>query len=107
MEKKGFNMSGFFGKVKDGVVKGANAVADGSEKLMEKGKTKVSILKLQDERRDKIVEIGKLYYETYLTNDKNMGRLYDLCEEVTKIDQEIEKLKQDDPEEGQPEAAEE
>ena len=96
MEKKSFNMNEFFGKVKDGVVKGANVVADGSEKLVEKGMTKVSILKLQDAKRDKIMELGKIFYEMYQAKDPNMGKLYDICNEINELEKEIEKKKEEE-----------
>ena len=52
----------FFSKMKDTIVKGANTVAGESGKLVERGKIKASVMKLEDQKKSLLMELGNKYY---------------------------------------------
>ena len=61
----------FFSKMKDTIVKGANTVAGESGKLVERGKIKASVMKLEDQKKSLLMELGnKSVSYTHLWKDK-------------------------------------
>lgn len=79
----------FFEKVKDAVVKGATTVADKSEQIVELGKHKVAVLRLESQRGDQLKELGLLFYEMFTANTLQIEALRAKCDSVAEIDKQI------------------
>lgn len=82
-------MAGFFDKFKDGVVKGATAAADKGSQLVELGKIKAAILKLDTQKADIIKDLGGMFYEMIKKEDLHVEALRAKCDEITEIDRQI------------------
>lgn len=79
----------FFEKVKDAVVKGATTVADKSEQIVEIGKHKVAVLKLESQKGDLIKELGIMFYEMCTKNELQIEALRAKCDSISEIDRQI------------------
>lgn len=88
-------MADFFEKMKSTLVKGANSVADESSKLVERGKLKASILKLEDQKKDLLMELGQKYYALSKQDDANTDELSALCGQIDALQTEIDVKKQE------------
>lgn len=88
-------MADFFEKMKSTIVKGANSVADESGKLVERGKLKASILKLEDQKKDLLMELGQKYYALSKQDDASTGALSALCGQIDGLQTEIDVKKQE------------
>ena len=75
----------FFSKMKDTIVKGANTVAGESGKLVERGKIKASVMKLEDQKKSLLMELGNKYYE----------EVRQICEQLDALHAEIEIKKEE------------
>lgn len=96
-------MADFFEKMKSTIVKSANSVADESGKLVERGKIKNAIRKLEDQKKELIVTLGEKYYALSKQEDACEDELRALCTQIdalqTEIDvktEESERLKSED-----------
>lgn len=83
-------MSDFFDKLKSCVVEGVTTVAEESGKLVERGKLKASILKLAEQRKDRISELGCAFYEMYKVDCIQPDRLRRVCLEIDELETLIE-----------------
>ena len=72
-------MADFFDKVKSGVLRGANAVADKSEQLVEITKLKAARVKLEGEVEQDYCDLGKAFYEMMENDDLNVDALRSRC----------------------------
>nr|WP_122013361.1 hypothetical protein [Maliibacterium massiliense] len=91
-------MADFFEKMKSTLVRGANTVAEESSRLVERGKIKANILKLEEERKDKIMALGQTCYHMYKNEQEEMDSLRKLCEEIEALDAAIAKRRSEDEE---------
>ena len=85
----------FFSKMKDTIVKGANTVAGESGKLVERGKIKASVMKLEDQKKSLLMELGNKYYEAYKQDNTNSDEVRQICEQLDALHAEIEIKKQE------------
>lgn len=89
-------MAGFFDKIKDGVVKGASAAADKGSQLMEIGKIKAAILRLDTQKAEIIKDLGSMFYEMIIKEDLHVEALRAKCDEITEIDRQIAEKRADE-----------
>ncbi len=80
----------FFSKMKDTIVRSANSVADESGKLVERGKIKASVMKLEDQKKGLLVELGKEYYAAYKQNNTNSETVLQICQQIDALQAEID-----------------
>ncbi|MFR8079024.1 MAG: hypothetical protein ACLU9L_05230 [Christensenellales bacterium] len=85
----------FFSKMKDTIVKGANTVAGESGKLVERGKIKASVMKLEDQKKSLLMELGNKYYEAYKQDNTNSDEVRQICEQLDTLHAEIEIKKEE------------
>lgn len=85
----------FFLKMKDTIVKGANTVAGESGKLVERGKIKASVMKLEDQKKSLLMELGNKYYEAYKQDNTNSDEVRQICEQLDALHAEIEIKKEE------------
>jgi len=85
----------FFSKMKDTIVKGANTVAGESGKLVERGKIKASVMKLEDQKKSLLMELGNKYYEAYKQDNTNSDEVRQICEQLDALHAEIEIKKEE------------
>ena len=72
-------MADFFDKVKSGVLRGANAVADKSEQLVEITKLKAARAKMEAEMEQDFCDLGKAFYAMMEQDDLNVDALRSRC----------------------------
>ncbi|MBC8531901.1 hypothetical protein [Gehongia tenuis] len=83
-------MPDIFERMRDGIVRGASTVAEEGGKLVERGRIKASILKLEDEKRGKLQELGQMFYEMYKKDELHTEVLREVCMQVERLDEELE-----------------
>ena len=83
-------MADFFGKMKSTIVKSANSVADESGKLVERGKIKAYIRKLEDQKKGLIITLGEKYYAFSKQESFNDEELRAICTQIDALQAEID-----------------
>ncbi len=83
-------MADFFGKMKSTIVKSANSVADESGKLVERGKIKAYIRKLEDQKKGLILSLGEKYYAFSKQESFNDEELRAICTQIDALQAEID-----------------
>ncbi len=89
-------MADFLEKMKNGLVKGASTVADGSGKLVERSKIKARIAKLEDEKKDLYRTLGERFYALSKEPNPDGGELEALCAKLDALQKEIDEKREED-----------
>lgn len=85
-------MNDFFGNVKQYLTDAAEEVTKKAEETIEVQKIKSQIRALQRSNEKDLKEIGRLIYEAHQNQEETLPDCTELCEEITKREEEIEKL---------------
>lgn len=83
-------MADFFEKMKSTIVKSANSVADESGKLVERGKIKAYIRKLEDQKKGLIITLGEKYYAFSKQESFSDEELRAICTQIDALQAEID-----------------
>lgn len=83
-------MTNFWDDLSDSIARGVDAVVDKTSSIVDKGRGKLEVAKLERQRDEKIFDLGQSFYRMKKDDQLQIAELEIICNEVKWYEEQIE-----------------